>query len=360
MNNDTIAAKGWLARLIRLAESDESFGLLNPLGRGHEKTNLSPDQFSDLISKNSGKYTEVSQAMGHCMFIKREVLGKAGFLDEEFGMGGYDGTDYSRRAYKLGYKCIVAQDAYVYHFGNPSFKVLGKQNERLEKNKKIYLEKWSGFYRILYLVVNPDLESMVNHVNTSLGLAREWHWVHFWVYASIDTRRSYEELEKKLEIPEHQNLRKFFFTSYGLNKLSKRIFLFKLLFSLIARNFKNKGKKQFNFILTDDLVAAKLLSRFKRVVRIPVYFEVNSIHIAKKINRSALKNIEAVLATDKEIIEILNKIEADNKTVLLPYGITHFRLTKDEKAIREFERFWLTRSRKIIELAKKKIFVDNV
>ena len=72
---------------------------------------------------------EMNQCQGFCMLIKREVIERIGYLDERFGIGGFDDTDYSMRAYRAGYKSVSVYSSYVYHKEHKSFDKIGKRKK---------------------------------------------------------------------------------------------------------------------------------------------------------------------------------------------------------------------------------------
>ena len=51
---------------------------------------------------------------------------------------------YCRRAIQAGFRCIIAQDAFVHHFGSRTF--LRRETDFagiLERNRRLFEEKWN-------------------------------------------------------------------------------------------------------------------------------------------------------------------------------------------------------------------------
>ena len=81
----------------------------------------------------------------YCVAIRRDVWSKVGPLDEKFGMGMFEDDDYSHRVRLAGYRVVCAEDAFVHHFGQASFKKLSQAEyqEIWDRNQKYYEEKWA-------------------------------------------------------------------------------------------------------------------------------------------------------------------------------------------------------------------------
>ncbi len=134
-------------RLRELAYSDLKIGMLSPkiCGGADNPLQTNPPDF-DLI------YSERYLALV-CTYIKREVIEKVGYLDEETFKGyGSDDVDYSRRVQAAGYKLAVATRIEVQHGltgkGTETFlrNVGGYYEdiqEEADRNEKALNEKWA-------------------------------------------------------------------------------------------------------------------------------------------------------------------------------------------------------------------------
>jgi len=257
MNNDTVAGEKWLAKMIDLAESRCDIGIVNPQSESPGK--LSVDEYAELLAKNKGKYIETNQCLGFCMLIKREVIDKIGYLDEIYGIGGFDDTEFSIKAYKEGYKCVAASDAYVHHKWHTSFKKAGNREELVRINEKIFFDRWGKYLRLAYPILNNSNHDFFSDIYTSLGLAREWNWVHAWV-----NEGNTPKVFNSISLPKHQSMRLFYL---GKNRL---LFFIKILFKLIERSLKRK--KHFDAVLVSDFKLFRNLSRFKRFFKTPLFY----------------------------------------------------------------------------------------
>ncbi len=258
MNNDTIATKGWLGKMVQLAESDSRIGLVNP--KSESPGTLSLEEYSLRLSHNKGQYVETNQCMGFCMLIKREVIDRIGYLDEIYGMGGFDDTDFSKRTDLAGYKCVCAKEAYVYHDWHTSFGKDENREKLVRKNEEIFVNKWGRYLRIGYPITYSTKEDFYIDINTSLGFAREWNWVHAWLNSASVLQRDLSSMG----LPEHQSLRTFNMSGV------KWVFFLEVLFKLIERDLKKK--KHFDLVMVSDRNLYNALSLFKPLFKTPIVF----------------------------------------------------------------------------------------
>lgn len=237
LNNDTVVSASWLENIIKIINLSKEIGIANPqsndLGQGLK--GLSIDDYAKKI-KDDLTYIEVDYCKGFCMVMKKEVLGKVGLLDENFGRGGFEETDFCRRAWQLGYKRIRVNNAYVWHQSKTSFNRLTKEslNELFIKNRDYYYEKWGKPKRYAYVIFDRVIKKTTYEI--TLNLARDWHLV----YLFIDKSANY-----KPDII-NSNIKLFRYPNF--------LFIFLVLFKILHRK-----KKRFDIIVTDRSWFAKLL-----------------------------------------------------------------------------------------------------
>jgi GT2 family glycosyltransferase len=224
MNNDTLATEGWLEEMVRIAESAKDIGIVNPASNnlGQRPAKGEPiELYANRLKSEKGKYVELGSAIGFCMLIKREVIQRLGGFDEIYGMGNFEDTDFSRRAVKEGYRCVMACGAYVYHRESSSFKMVKTFNEDFERNREIYECRWGKPTRVVYVLDSYDGNILKRVEADSLKLARDGNWV--WYY-----------LKDRIDPPLHSNIR--------VIELSPKFFHVKAIFNIL------KKKKRFNEI----------------------------------------------------------------------------------------------------------------
>ena len=172
LNNDTIArTSGWLSGMIEICEKSADIGIVNPC---FEITKIKKSAHdTDLI--------EMDFARGHCMLIKRQVIEKIGFFDEAYGMGYVDDADYSVRAIRAGFRCVMMPGVIVEHLRNSTFLSVfnsDKVSDIQKKNGMLFQSKFGRHLRIVAIVTQKDTTGKT--VNTLLNLARRQHRVYIW------------------------------------------------------------------------------------------------------------------------------------------------------------------------------------
>lgn len=155
LNNDVIVTSGWLRRMLSALYHDSRIGLVGPYTNctaGPQRLGVSytdPQDADDFAwqwsAARSGQVREVAAVMGFCLLIRREVIEQVGFLDEAFGIGLCEDVDYCRRAAERGFRSVIAEDAYVHHFGHATFHGAGLAFGPLqERNEQLLRSKWSA------------------------------------------------------------------------------------------------------------------------------------------------------------------------------------------------------------------------
>ena len=153
LNTDCLVAKNTIPKLIEHMERNKKIGLICPISSN--AANLSYDipenysymQVDELFYENfKGMNFDACTVVGNCLMISKECKEKVGYLDEIYGMGYGDETDYQFKAHSKGFEAKVAIDTYVYHKSEVSFGTSPEKQKRLEHNRKIFFERWGKEY----------------------------------------------------------------------------------------------------------------------------------------------------------------------------------------------------------------------
>lgn len=129
LNNDTIVGKDSLRNLVELAEQNDRIGLISPIIYYYDKPQIA--QFSgsyvnwknlSIISPNANERTVENDFQegdrvclwGTALLIKRKVIEKIGYLNEQY-FAYYEDTEYSLRSLKAGYRNNICRSSVVLH-----------------------------------------------------------------------------------------------------------------------------------------------------------------------------------------------------------------------------------------------------
>ena len=238
LNNDTSVARGWLDEAVKIFEANADVGLINPASNNlgvNIPQGADIDRFAESLYRESSKFMELGAAIGFCMFIRREVIDKIGYLDEIFGMGNFEDTDYSRRAVDAGFKCVMAKASYVYHKQSASFKKIRTFDRDFKRNQDIYNKRWGRARRILYILNKGSDDELSKDIRE---LAEKGNWIYIFYK------------DENIKIIEHGNIR---FTR--ISGFFRPICLFNIFFR----------KKGFDEIRTKDRALGNILNNLRFV-----------------------------------------------------------------------------------------------
>lgn len=161
-------------RLQEIAYSDPTVGILSPklAGRGSPAQINASDKLQDV---------KPLEMWFPCIYIKREVIDKIGYLDEQFSEFGSDDLDYCIRTRLAGYRLCVTDRVTVQHEASPEggpttfVKKLGvaeyqKQQDRsYEKLRVKYNVGTSTFNRFLSTGNVDLLKAKDTHADDEVG-----------------------------------------------------------------------------------------------------------------------------------------------------------------------------------------------
>ncbi|MCP4573947.1 MAG: glycosyltransferase [bacterium] len=156
LNSDTVVTDGWLERLLaKFADGD--VGLVGAVTNSiagvqklpavdyDQRTLEGLDDFAGRrVAAETGNTTPAFLLTGFCLLLHRGLLARIGGLDERFGQGNYEDTDYCLRAFLAGWRAVAAQDCFVHHFGSRSF-AAGNVDymKQIAARWEIFRRKWN-------------------------------------------------------------------------------------------------------------------------------------------------------------------------------------------------------------------------
>lgn len=152
LNNDTIVTPHWLEYLAEHLKYADMVGPVTNSISG-------PQKIDTHILSTGGEFLEFAEELHQekrlqstpwhrlvffCVAIKREVIDKIGLLDEQFSPGNFEDDDFCLRAVEAGFRLVIADDVFIYHYGSQTHKALNLDYKKLlETNQAKFEAKWS-------------------------------------------------------------------------------------------------------------------------------------------------------------------------------------------------------------------------
>lgn len=170
LNNDTIVTHGAFHCLASLLIQHPDWAMVGPMTNdcgNDQKIYTDGNTVDEILGQgalwcsHSNRFHYETDLLGFfCVAMRKRVYNQLGGLDESFGLGFYEDTDFCFRAFKKGLKMVITEDAFVYHYGSGSFsKVPSETKALLKKNKKIFRQK-HGTYPTFDHVRHKNLAAM--------------------------------------------------------------------------------------------------------------------------------------------------------------------------------------------------------
>ncbi len=134
LNNDIEVERGFLRELVAAAQRDSAVGIVGPKALYHGERNRiwsagGKLSFREAITRERGQRetdrgqydrdAEVDYVNGCAMLVRREVFERAGLWDPVYQLCVED-ADFCVRAKRLGYKCLYAHRARLWHMVSSS------------------------------------------------------------------------------------------------------------------------------------------------------------------------------------------------------------------------------------------------
>lgn len=157
LNSDTKVTPGFLDEIQTVLYESPKNGAVTPrsnnatlatipLSAAPQKGIAPEDAFAIFlkIRDKLPRSTVVPVAHGFCMLIRRDLIKKYGLFDTVFGKGYGEEVDFCQRIRKDGYKCLLANRAFVFHLEARSFS-LETKSKLLEVNNKIIWQRYPHY-----------------------------------------------------------------------------------------------------------------------------------------------------------------------------------------------------------------------
>jgi GT2 family glycosyltransferase len=183
LNNDTMLAPGWLARLLAHLGNPE-VGLVGPVtNRIGNEAEIETDyrtwgEFLALARERRlqqpGAWLDARTPAMFCLAMRRDTYLRLGPLDERYEVGLLEDDDYAEQAREAGYQQRCVEDVLVHHFGEASFGRLfadGEYSRILRVNQRRYAEKWGREWEHYGRRLSPRYEREARHLRDAVSAA---------------------------------------------------------------------------------------------------------------------------------------------------------------------------------------------
>lgn len=169
LNNDIYLTEGWLEKTIKAIDSYENVGLLSPrINHPKDKginTNNLKDEAIRIPLLFGNDYLKTFRPDFCCVFMKKEVFEKVGYLDEAFTPAWYEDDDYAIRVLYQGYQNVIYNRVFVFHNCSKTTGGFRKTPE----GRKIFNRNREYFYKKHYLANRIwELEKKLNRFRSSI------------------------------------------------------------------------------------------------------------------------------------------------------------------------------------------------
>lgn len=163
LNSDTIVPAGALSRLGNLMLTNPDWAMLGPVTNqaGNEQKIFTRETAVTKVLQegaarcaHSRKDVFRSERLDFfCVGVRREVYRRFGGLDEQFGAGYYEDTDFSLQAKQAGLKMMFTEDVFVYHQAGKGFSRKGQRyvKKLMHANKQKLKRKYGRTVPLLHI-----------------------------------------------------------------------------------------------------------------------------------------------------------------------------------------------------------------
>ena len=163
LNSDTIVPPGAVARLTELMNRNTDWAMLGPVTNqagNEQKIFTRGNDLEGILEEgerwcaNAGEDVFPSVRLDFfCVAIRKSVYERFGGLDERFGVGYYEDTDFSQQVLSAGLPMMFTEEVFVYHQAGQSFSKIGSRRVKqlMRENKKKLMRKHNRKVKLLHM-----------------------------------------------------------------------------------------------------------------------------------------------------------------------------------------------------------------
>lgn len=169
LNSDTKVTEGFLEEMQTVMYLQKDLGVVSPRSNNAtictiplssmSKKGIDKEESYKLFKKYNKDFPQFNRAPtahGFCMLIWRPLINEFGLFDAAFGKGYGEEVDFCRRIGEAGYRCAIANHAYVFHLEARSFSMETKAL-LLEQNNKIIRKRYPDYKRAVTKYIETAL-----------------------------------------------------------------------------------------------------------------------------------------------------------------------------------------------------------
>lgn len=183
LNSDTLVPPKSLSKLNVFLTKNYKWGMVGPVtnNAGNEqKIFVNSDNTKDILSEGQiwcnhaqGSFFFSERLDFFCVAMQKGVYERLEGLDESFGIGYFEDTDFSIRAKKANIKMVVIEDVFIYHAAKGSFSYFDKNCvKRMRRANKRKLNKKHDGKIILYHLRERNTWVMKKYIAIKHNLER--------------------------------------------------------------------------------------------------------------------------------------------------------------------------------------------
>jgi GT2 family glycosyltransferase len=178
LDNDVEVYSGWLGVLVDFLDKNKNCAMVGPITNSAigpqnavKMSWVGKHDHGTIVSKVKRSESDNHKIVNHlnrfCQVIRTDLIKDIGFLDESFGVLGFEEHDYCKRISDAGHKIAVNKNVFVYHHGHATCTFNGMNYHlMLQDSSKKFHKKWTMPARPPIESVNR--EAVKNDLSTSI------------------------------------------------------------------------------------------------------------------------------------------------------------------------------------------------
>jgi len=152
LNSDTLVPPHAIKQLTELLSENPQWDMLGPVtnSSGNDQHIFCDENSPEKILQQGVHWCtraakisfQTDRLIFFCVLIRRTLYEELQGLDEDFGLGYFEDTDFVYRARNVNKQLVITENVFVYHRGRGSFsKVNGAVRTLMKRNKKLFKKK---------------------------------------------------------------------------------------------------------------------------------------------------------------------------------------------------------------------------